>query len=244
MCVCTESSKGKTILLGLTTTPGSDWREKTAEIDKFGLREIALFPTCLEVRERQELYAMLEKTCIESIPHVHLRYDMAREELDYLIGRFNTRAFNIHCEREGHGRFPDYPEWRHMVYFENTTYLPTSAELDRFPGICIDFAHLQNARRKGNEHYAHFGDLLAKYPIGCCHVSAFPRRIQDDPSAVWPYEGHYLEDLHDLDYMAKYAGYLPDLVSIEVENPFLEQLVMGEYLSRMVSSGCVERTPG
>ena len=29
------------ILLGLTTTPGSDWQEKIKEIDRLGLKEVA-----------------------------------------------------------------------------------------------------------------------------------------------------------------------------------------------------------
>ena len=52
----------KKILLGLTTTPGSDWRKKVSEIDKLGLKELALFPTCLNEQERKELYGLLEKT--------------------------------------------------------------------------------------------------------------------------------------------------------------------------------------
>lgn len=64
------------ILLGLTTTPKSDWREKVKEIEKFGIKELALFPTFLSPDERKELYTLLEKTKIKNIPHVHLRDDM------------------------------------------------------------------------------------------------------------------------------------------------------------------------
>jgi hypothetical protein len=61
------------ILLGLTTTPRSDWREKIREIDELGLEEAALFPTFIHLPERKELYGLLEKTGIKKAPHVHLR---------------------------------------------------------------------------------------------------------------------------------------------------------------------------
>jgi len=52
----------KKILLGLTTTPKSDWREKVREIEKFRIKEIALFPTMLEMKGRKKLYGLLERT--------------------------------------------------------------------------------------------------------------------------------------------------------------------------------------
>jgi len=41
------------VLLGLTTTFGSDWRAKIKEIDKLKIQEIALFPTCLGEKNRK-----------------------------------------------------------------------------------------------------------------------------------------------------------------------------------------------
>jgi len=38
----------RNILLGLTTTPRSDWRGKVEEIKKFKIKELALFPTFLK----------------------------------------------------------------------------------------------------------------------------------------------------------------------------------------------------
>jgi hypothetical protein len=72
----------KKIFLSLTTiTPGA-WREKIAEAKKLELREIALFLTCLNPPAKQELYESLKKTKIEKIPFVHLRSDMALQEME------------------------------------------------------------------------------------------------------------------------------------------------------------------
>lgn len=55
----------KKILLGLTTI--TDWKSKVKEICDYGIEEIALFPTMLNKKERQELYKMLENPIREQI---------------------------------------------------------------------------------------------------------------------------------------------------------------------------------
>ena len=86
----------KKILPGLTTITPGEWKNKVKEIDELGLKEIALFPTCLDYKARHELYHLLEKTGLSSIPHVHLREeDFEVEELDYLVKRFKTQVFNV-----------------------------------------------------------------------------------------------------------------------------------------------------
>ncbi len=90
----------KNILLGLTTiTVGGEWKKKVKEIDELGVKEIALFPTGLNIAERKELYQLLENTKLEKIPHVHLRDDMKCDELDYLVNRFKAEVFNVHSEK-------------------------------------------------------------------------------------------------------------------------------------------------
>ena len=149
--------KERRILLGLTTTSGSDWREKTEEIGQFDVREIALFPTGLDRRARDELYRRLERTNIESVPHVHLRGDMAGDEWKYLKSTYGAEVFNIHPAADAHGYpFAEGPADRTMIFVENTTCVPTAAELDRHGGLCIDFSHWECAKRLGNRQYLGF----------------------------------------------------------------------------------------
>ena len=92
----------KKILLGLTTiTPKEEWKNKVKEIDELGIKEVALFPTCLNLEERKELYRLLENTKLERIPHVHIREeDTESWELDYLVKRYKTQVFNTHMPVE------------------------------------------------------------------------------------------------------------------------------------------------
>lgn len=55
------------ILPGLTTTNRETWRDKIQEIDKLKIKQLALFPTCIDFKERQKMYKLLEKTNLEKI---------------------------------------------------------------------------------------------------------------------------------------------------------------------------------
>lgn len=229
--------KNKKILLGLTTTPESDWREKTKEIDKFSIKEIALFPTFLEAEERKELYALLEETGLESIPHVHLRpSDMPIEELDYFVSKFKTKVFNIHSPKE----FPvnyDYSKYKEIIYLENTNFVPTEEEINKSGvGLCIDFSHWENGMKIKWPGYENFDELVEKYPAGIGHISAMTEKLVHWPNDWKTYDSHMMEKVSQFDYIKKYIKYLPDMVSIELENSLEEQIEVKEYLEKIINN--------
>ncbi len=136
----------KKILLGLTTITEGEWRNKAGEIDELGLKEIALFPTCLNFAERKELYGLLENTKLEKIPHVHLRDDMELSELDYLVNKFGTEVFNVHSENCYFPSTLDFKDYFKKVYVENTIdNTPTENDLKKYAGLCFDFSHWHSA---------------------------------------------------------------------------------------------------
>jgi len=231
----------KIILPGLTTTPDSDWREKTSEIDKLGLKEIALFPTFIGSEDRKELYNLLEKTKLKSIPHVHLRdEDMEEWELDLLINKYSCKFFNIHPNAV---KIFQYKKYLKMMYVENLQKIDERffSALDKVAGICLDVSHYEDyGVISGERGYENFSEVLKKYPIGCCHISAVKSVSQEaidylthEKSLVYSY--HKLSDLKELDYVKKYVQYLPEYVSIELENSFLEQIKVKEYLDKIIN---------
>ena len=48
------------------------------------------------------------------------------------------------------------------------------------------------------------------------------------------YSSHLLKDYHELDYIKKYKKFLPDLISIELENSFKELLEIKKYLEKII----------
>lgn len=222
----------KKILLGLTTTPNSDWREKIREIDKFNIKELALFPTFLKPGERKELYGLLEKTDLGSIPHVHIRgEDMPPEELDWLIKKYKTKVFNIHSAQD----YPiNYNYSRYRVYLENTKSIPTKEELKKYNGLCVDFSHWEDGIKRKNKAYDNFENLVKKYPVGCCHISAVSEKLIYYSYCLPAYDNHVFSSYTELDYIKKYLKYLPDIISIELANSFKEQLEVKKYLEKII----------
>lgn len=217
----------KKILLGLTTTPGSDWREKIEEINKFNIEEIALFPTYLKLPDRKILYNLLDKSKVKSIPHVHIREDFEIEEIDYLVKKYNVKVFNIHCDQKGLDAFNKCKKYQKLSYFENQR-IDNPDVFERYlglsGGICVDFSHLDDNIFTSKRNVKFINEWMKKYPIGCCHVSAIRRIL------FWSHSYHKFKKLSDLDYIIKYKEYLPELISLELENSFEEQIKAREYL--------------
>lgn len=229
------------ILLGLTTTPGSDWREKVSEIDRFGIKEVALFPTYLKPEERQILYQILEKTSLESIAFVHLRQDFDVKEVDYLANRYKVKLFNIHPDIEGIKGLKKIEKYRDQIYLENleNNMDDIASNLDKCAGICIDFSHWEAAKRdSARRDYSKFVSLINKKKIKFCHISGIldaPRDFPWDPSKLPTHSWHYMEDVKNLNYIKNYTEYLPEILGLELENSFEEQLKAKEYLEKLIS---------
>ncbi len=228
------------ILPTITTTYGSDWRNKIEEINKLGLEEIALFPTCLTEPDRKKLYALVEKSCIKRIPFVHIRSDMKIEELDLIVEHFGTEIMNIHSG----GEFPfqyDYSKFSKFIYIENTYYPLREDEIAMFGGICLDFSHLENDRLQYPDVFKHNTGLFDKFPIGCNHISAIRRNVRLDTKRLREnqsgerYDYHLFEEFEEFDYLKKYPlKYFSKYISIELENSIQEQLKVKSYLIKLL----------
>lgn len=226
-------------LLGLTSTPNSDWRRKIEEAKKFDITEVALFPTCLEIDDRKELYQLLEDSPIKSIPHVHLREDHKEWELDLLFEKYGTRLFNLHANEKCRVTFEKLAKYNENIYFENHSKISELFLdlLDKSAGICVDFAHWKNdSEVRKIADYEKFPEILGKYKIGCCHISGFmdPIFIDTEDGSLHK-DRHYISRSKDLEYMKDFTQYLPKYCSMELGNSFEEQLGYREYLKEIVS---------
>ncbi len=222
------------ILPTITTITPDKWREKLQEVEKFKLKEIAVFPTCLDKEQRKELFSLLEKTDVKSIPLVHLRGDMAPEELDYLVQKFQTKVFNIHPSRDN-PLFYDYPKYKNIIYIEDVYTPLDEEELKQFAGVCVDLSHLENDRLLDHPKYQHDLEVIEKHRVGCSHISAVKDVLVRDEQNHQRYSTHFLEKLQELDYLKKYPlKYFGPYAAIELENTIEEQLKIKEYISTLI----------
>lgn len=223
------------ILPTITTTPNSDWRAKLKEINKFGLKEAALFPTTLGPKERKELYELLEKSTIKTIPLIHIRNDMPPEELDYLIKRFQVRAFNTHSHSEFPFRYRYDAKRRKMIFIENVYSFLDEKEIKKFGGVCLDVSHLESDRLREQERFEHNKKIIEKFPIGCNHISCIQRTIRRDETGKMRYDSHFMRSLSQLDYLRKYPKiYFSQILAIELENTIEKQLKARDYLIKKI----------
>lgn len=225
------------IIPAITTTRGSDWRAKIKEADELGLTEIALFPTVLGKEKREELYRLLGRSNIKSIPFVHLRSDMEFGELDYFTENYGTKAFCIHTERE----FPfsyDYSKskYNNSIFIENVYFSFDEAELKRFGGICLDISHLENDRRLNREIFDSNAGILSRCAIGCNHISAVSESTYIDETGRKRCSPHRLSNFSELDYLKNYPlEYFSPYIAIELEDSLKRQTEARDYIAGLIS---------
>lgn len=227
--------KKEQFLPAVTTTEGSDWRDKTKEIKELGLHAVAIFPTCLEKAEREEMYRLLKEAGVEEIPFVHIRTDMTLGELDYLVANFQTKVFNIHTKKR-HPLLHDYSKYKNIIYVENVWPLFDEEEVKHFAGICLDLAHLENDKRLNPEIFTKIIEMLKKYPVGCNHVGAVRDTVvfdKDDNKEVFAI--HHFRGLSEFDYLKNYPEkYFSDFIAMELENSLKEQLKAIDYIVNLM----------
>ncbi|PIS15077.1 hypothetical protein COT63_01865 [Candidatus Shapirobacteria bacterium CG09_land_8_20_14_0_10_38_17] len=224
----------KKILVTITTTDSS-WRQKIEEIDKLNIKEAALFLTGLNFEERKECYSKLKKTGLKKIPFVHLRSDMTLKEIEFLIKNYQTKAFNIHSEKE----FPlkyNLSSYSKQIYLENSGFPLTEEEIKKWVGVCLDLSHLEDDRNLNSSRYKKYLKLLEKYPIGANHISAVRKKVFNHPQFGLVKSAHFLKTLNELDYLKNFPkDFFAPLIAIELENSLKEQLKIKEYLETFIS---------
>ena len=161
------------ILLGLTTTPLSDWHAKVEEMKKFNIKRIALFPTFLKLDQRKELYESLEKIEGLVIPHVHLRgQNMEKWEMEW-FEKHGAEVYNIHMGEHNNKILLKYNS---KIFIENHIYksIPED-QLKSNAGICLDFQHWERSKKIRPSVGIKTEAFANSYNIGCCHISALPK---------------------------------------------------------------------
>jgi len=179
---------------------------------------------------------MLESVEGLVIPHVHLRTDFARDEIEYLMDRFGTEVFNIHPAASAHP-YADVPaDLADRFYVENVNVPVAPSDLTGLAGICPDYAHLEDAILHGRSAYVRPTMAQLRHNrIGCCHVSAI--RVGDPNTWNGGWDHHRMQSLEDLNYMSRFRSWLPDRwVSIELENPLCDQVEAVGHLTAILKA--------
>lgn len=230
-----QNSSQRKVFISITTTRGADWSLQIRQADELGLKEAAVFLSCLEQDERKKLYQALKKSRIKSIPLVHLRNDMELWELDYFVANFSTKVFNTHSQVE-YPLIYDYSKYKNIIYLENICQYFNQEEIKDCAGICLDISHLEDDRLLYKKRFVRDIKILEKYPIGCNHIGAVSKVTRLTEEGLTVYSSHFLENLSELDYLKRYPlKYFSSIIVIELENSIKEQLKARNYIIDLIN---------
>lgn len=216
-------------------------------IDKYHIKEMGLFLTTLKLEDRKKIYHLIEQTKLYNIPHVHLRHDYERWELDYLAYTYKTRIFNMHPIKDANDFLSKNETFRKNIYVENLLSINKEFvdSMNKCGGICLDISHYEDGLLCNMENYKFFDKILQNSNIGCCHVSAISKiplsenvffEEKNQSVQMTHYSTHFLNCCSELDYLKKYIHYLPNIITIELINPLSEQLEIKKYIEEIIGT--------
>lgn len=222
------------------TNVSGHYQEKICEAKKLKIKEICLFLTTCNLKERKKLYQILKETPFDKYPLIHLKHDLELWELDFLVNDLPSNVFNIHPLTEY--SFPDYYlKYKDKIYIENAYANPKNALKNKnlvgnYAGVCIDFTHLEDNRLNVNSAYQKNLQDIAHSHIGCAHIGPIKSKPSYNASFdVWEQEAHVMTNLTEFDYLKNYPNkYFPEIIALEVENSLEEQIKALKYLQQIV----------
>ncbi len=232
------------ILPSITTTGVANWQENIDQVASLGINEVALFVSFAQEIERKEIYKKLEKIPDLQIPFCHIRSDMPKSELLYLKQKFNTDLFNIHTLKS-HPLEYEYGELKKSILIENHAHpVFSEQEITEFGGICLDLAHLENARLESSEAFEKTVRLIEKFSVRANHLSAIsftPVRIENEE---FRFDEHLDHNFREFDYILRYPdNYFGKYIILELENSINFQLKIRDYLTKILSQKLILAMP-
>ncbi len=209
--------------------------EKLKEVNQLKLTTISFFPTGLSATERQAFYQQLKTSSVKKIACLHLRNDMQKKEINWLIKTYQVDYLNIHPQGSLYPFNLDLSFCRDQIYIENSFTLIQEEELKKYAGLCLDFAHLENDRLLRLRVYLEINKLIKRTKVGWAHIGAITAKPYLSPiSNRLTHDNHFFTSLSQFDYLKKYRPILPFVLALELENNIKQQLEVKQYLEKIL----------
>jgi hypothetical protein len=221
----------KIILVGITGKDENDLIAKIKEADEMKIKEVSLFLEFLDKEQKQKVYAELLKSKIKSIPLVHIRDGMSKDELKFLKTKFKTKYFTIH---EINFQNDDILKWKGFyknlcleMNFDN--FVSRKVKVEKIDGFCVDLAHFKVAMEKLTKDfdYVYIRKNMPKY-FDCNHLNGWNPETNCDM--------HTIHDLKNFDYLKTLPNFLfSKCIALETFNSVREQIEFKTYLTGLLT---------
>ena len=217
------------IFVGITGKRPGDLKKKIKEINKLGITKAALFLEFLGSKQKEKIYDALRHSCIKEIPLVHIRHDMAKDELVFLSERFKTRYFNIH-----EGSFRILQKWKgfysHLfLEMDTNNFVPSFVNVNKIGGFCVDLAHFKVDEEKWSKEFEYISkrEDVDRYFV-CNHLSGYSFKKNKDL--------HKVKSIKDFEYLNTLPKFLfGEVIAIEVMNSIKEQLELKKHIAKLLN---------
>jgi len=219
----------KRLLVGITGSKEHHWQRKLNEVEKHRLREVALFLECFTKTQRDKIYQALLESKIESIPLIHLRGDMDRSELKFLVDNFDSKCLNIHEEH-----FAILPKWRGFykklfVEFNYDSRLTGKVDVSKIGGFCVDLSHFKAEQMANTTEYKYVFRYRRRPELFVGnHLNGYSYRKNCDM--------HTVRSVKDFEYLKTLPRYVfGKYIALEMNHSIKKQLEYKKYLERFLS---------
>lgn len=223
-----EINFAKRIYLGIAGEGSLDWHLKLKEVNRLGIDTAAVFLSRFDKKERDNLYRLLLKSSVKTVPLVHLREDVTKDEIKFFIDNFKTRHFNIH--ESDFGLLDKWTGFWDKLYLEMDydSKIAKDVKVRRIGGFCVDLSHLKSAIARGSEEAYYIFLRKNKITFACNHLNGFDSKRNKDK--------HTVTSLNDFDYLTTLPKYVfGEIIALEVENGIQEQIKFKEHLVQLLN---------
>jgi hypothetical protein len=224
------------ILVSITGRTEKEWQDKLQEIQALNIKEVALFLELYNLQEKQTIYDALLASRIKSIPLVHLRHDMKKEELEFLQNNFGTKYFT--CHEENFARH-DVEHWKGFykdIYLEMNfdDFVSKTIAVEKIGGFCVDLAHFKCGLEKVSRDFAYVFDRKEKPVFKCNHLNGWnPEKNLDI---------HTIGGLKNFDYLKTLPKFVfSNCIALETFNSIKEQLEFKKHLTKLLAEKFIQQ---
>lgn len=224
-----KKNLGKLITVGITGYKDIHWKSKLAEIEKFKIDRASLFLEQFSTKiQREKIYKAILSSRLKEIPLIHIRNEMDKDEISFLLKKFKNPYLTIH-----EGSFEYLKKWRgfHKNLYLEMNYnnsIPGNVSVEKIGGFCVDLAHFKASEERWTKEFLYEYSKNKKY-FKCNHLSGFSFKKNRDV--------HSPKGKEDFNYLKTLPKFIfGDVIAIEIYNSIAEQLEFKKYIIKLLAS--------
>lgn len=218
------------IIVGITGNKDIHWKSKLAEIEKFKIDRVSLFLEQFSTKiQRKNIYKAILGSRIKEIPLIHIRNEMDKDEISFLLKEFKNPYLTIH-----ESSFKYMGKWKglHKNLYLEMNYdnnVPGNVDVKKIGGFCVDLAHFKASEERWTKEFLYESSKDKRRYFKCNHISGFSFKKNRDV--------HSVKNKEDFNYLKTLPEFVfGRVIAIEIYNSIAEQLEFKKHIIKLLTS--------